>query len=69
MCTTHLFILLYLSVKFDQIRFIGLRSIADTQFVSGKPLTFDCDLDIGRGNLNYVRDTPSHFALSFCEVC
>ena len=42
--------------------------MADTLFVSDKPLTFDCDLDLGRVNLNLGRDTPSHFALSFCEV-
>ena len=42
--------------------------MADTPFVSGKPLTFDCDLDLGRGNLYFVRDTPSRFALSFYEV-
>ena len=40
----------------------------DTQFVSNKYLTFDCDLDLGYGNLNFVRDTPSYFALSFYEV-
>ena len=28
----------------------------DTRFVSGKPLTFDCDLDLDRGNLIFVRD-------------
>ena len=27
----------------------------------------DCDLDLGRRNLNHVRDTPSHYALSFYE--
>ena len=37
----------------------------DTQFVSNKSLTFDCDLHLGRGNLNFVHDIPSHFALSF----
>ena len=36
--------------------------------VNDKSLTFDCDLDFGRGNLNFVHDTPSHFALSFCRV-
>ena len=40
----------------------------DTRFVNNKPLTLDCDLDLGRGNLNFVCDTPSHFALSSCEV-
>ena len=38
------------------------------RFVSHKPLTFDCDVDFGRRNLNFVRDTPSHFSLSFYEV-
>ena len=28
----------------------------------------DCDLDLGHRNLHHVRDTPSHYALSFCEV-
>ena len=42
--------------------------MADTGFVSEKSLTFDCDLDLGGGNLNFVQHTPSHFALSFCEV-
>lgn len=27
-----------------------------------------CDLDLGCGNLNFVRDTPSHCALPTCEV-
>ena len=36
--------------------------MADTQFVIDKPLTFDCDPDLGRENLNFVQDTPSHFA-------
>ena len=40
----------------------------DTEFVNDKLLTLDCDLDLGHGNLNFVHDTPSHFALSFCEV-
>ena len=26
--------------------------MADTQFVGDKPLTFDCDLDLGHWNLN-----------------
>ena len=42
--------------------------MADTRFVSEKPLTFDCDLEFGRGNLNFVRDTLSNFALCFCEA-
>ena len=28
----------------------------------------DCDLDLGRRNLTLVRDTPSHYVLSFCAV-
>ena len=42
--------------------------MADTQFVSDKPLTFDSDVGFGHGNLNFKRDTPSHFDLFFCEV-
>ena len=37
--------------------------MADTRFVSDIPITFNCDLDLDRGNLNFVRDTPSHLAL------
>ena len=40
--------------------------MADTLFVGDKPLTFDCDLDLGTGNLNFVYNTPSHFVISFC---
>ena len=42
--------------------------MADTQFVIDQPLTFDYDLDLGREDLNFVRDTTSQFALSVCEV-
>ena len=57
--------------------------MADTRLVSDKPLTFDCDLDLGHGNLkfvcyilshfahgnlHFVHETSFHFALSFCEV-
>ena len=42
--------------------------MADKRFVSDKSLTFNCDLDFGRGNLNFVSDILSHFALSFCKV-
>ena len=31
-------------------------------------LWLNCDLELGRRNLNHVRDTLSHYALSFCEV-
>ena len=40
----------------------------DTRFVNDKPLTLDCDLDLGCGILNFVRDTPSYFVLSLCEI-
>ena len=33
-----------------------------------KPITEDCDLDLGRGNLNFVLDTPSHYALPLCNL-
>ena len=55
-------------MKFDSIPFIGFSVMADTRFVSVKPLTLDCDLDLGRGNINFVRDTPSYFALSFYKI-
>ena len=35
--------------------------MADRRFVSDKPLTFDSDLDLGHGNLNFEHDTPSQF--------
>ena len=38
----------------------------DTQFVTNKSLTFDCDF--GLENLMFVRDTPSYVTLSFYEV-
>ena len=47
LCTTHLLIMLYLSVMFR---------------------CPDCDFDLGRRNLTLVRDTPSHYVLSFCAV-
>ena len=54
--------------EIDSIPFIGFSVMADTRFVSVKPLTLDCDLDLGRGNINFVRDTPSYFALSFYKI-
>ena len=32
------------------------------------PPAADCDLDLGHRNLTLVRDTPSHYVLSSCEV-
>ena len=42
--------------------------MADIRFVSDKQLTFHCDLDLGRANLDFVHNIVSHFALSFYEV-
>ena len=53
----------YLSVKFCLI-FIDFELLLRHDF----DLWLDCDLDIGRRNLNHVRDTPSHFALFLNEV-
>ena len=39
-----------------------------TQFVNDLFLTFNCNLDLGHGNLNFVYDTSSNFVLPFCEV-
>ena len=38
----------------------------DRQFVRGKSVMFDCQLDRGRWNLN-MRVTPSYFGLFFYE--
>ena len=35
--------------------------MADTQSVSDKPMTFNCDLDLDHRNLNFVCDSPSIF--------
>ena len=61
----------YFALFFSQVwlfPFTGFLVMADTRFVSDKRLTIDCDLELGRGNLNFVRDISSHFALSSCEV-
>ena len=42
--------------------------MADTRFLSDKPLIFDCDLNLGCEDLNFVRNIPSHFDLSFREI-
>ena len=31
-------------------------------------MTFDCDLDLDRGNLNFVSAIPSYFLVHFCEM-
>ena len=65
MCATHLLIMLYLSVKF-LIKFaLVVYEISLRQDFDLRP---DCDVDLGRRNLNQVRDTHSHYALFFCEV-
>ena len=40
--------------------------MADKRFVSDQHLTFDCDLDLGRGNLNVVPDI--FFILHYLSV-
>ena len=57
---------MHLIVKLDLNPCIIFPIIADTVFVSDKPMTLNCDL--GHGNLNFVCDTPSHFGLPFCDV-
>ena len=46
----------YLSVKFFKFASVVFE------------LLLRQDFDLGRRNLNHVRDTPSHYALSFCKV-
>ena len=60
--------MVYHCVKFDLIHPSCLLVTVDTQFVCVKPLTFYCDLDLGRGNLNFVRDAPSHSALPYLSL-
>ena len=31
-------------------------------------MNYDCDLDLGHGNLNFVCATPSQFVLPLCEI-
>ena len=64
MCATHILIMLYLSVKFHQICFSSFLVYEQHNFRHN--LTFD--LDLGHRNLTLVRNTPSHYVLSFCEV-
>ena len=45
---------------------LSVFEMGDKQFVSDKPLTFICDLDLGNGNLSFEHDSPSRFALLFC---
>ena len=65
MCVTHILIILYISVKLHQICF---KSYEQHNFRHN--LTFDLivTLTLGVGNLALVRDTPSLYVLSFCEV-
>ena len=64
-CTTHLLTMLYLSVNFYQICF---SSYEKHNFRHN--LTFDMivTLILGVGNLILVRNTLTHYVLSFCEV-
>ena len=56
------------SVKFDLIPYVNVFVMVDKRFVIDKPMTFNCGFDLVPGNLNFVSDTPSHFALPCCEV-
>ena len=40
--------------------------IVDTLSSRYKPMTYDCDLDLGFWNLNFVLDTPFHYVFSHC---
>ena len=39
----------------------------DTQFISDKSLSFDCDLDLGRGNINSARDTLLYLSVKLIK--
>ena len=38
----------------------------DTYLLKDEPITYD--LDVRRGNLNFVFNTSSHYALPLCEI-
>ena len=53
-----------LCVEFDKIHFSGFQVLQKDNLISDPY----CSLDLEHGNLTCVHDTPSHYALSFCEV-
>ena len=55
LCMTHLFIMLYLSVKFHQICFSSYRVMAETQFVTDGQTYRQTD---GRCNFNMPPEVP-----------
>ena len=54
----------YHSVSFFKFSSVGFELLLWPDF----DLWPDCDLDLRCRNLNIVRDTSSHYALSFYEV-
>ena len=64
LCSTHLFVVLYYCVTVDKIH-LSCFELLWKQFVTNFS---PCDIHLGRGNLHFVCDTASHFALPFCAV-
>ena len=59
----HLLTVFYLSLKFDSIC-LALFEL----FVRDKRITYECDLNLGRGNLSFKLDTPSHYDLLLFDI-
>ena len=64
LCATHLLIMFYLSMKFVKFASVVFELLLRHDF----DICPDCDLDLGRRNLNHVRVTASINGLSFCKV-
>ena len=64
-CAWHTFSLCSIFLwSFDKFAWVVFELLLRQNF----DLWPDCDLDLGGRNLTLVRDTPSHYVLSFCEV-
>ena len=40
----------------------------ETLFVRNECITYDYDIDLGHGNVNFVLDTPFHYALLLFNI-
>ena len=61
----------YFVLPFSEIWLNLLSSfwvIVETWFIRDERKTYDCDLDLGCGNLSFVLTTPSHYTLLLCDL-
>ena len=66
LCVTHHLTLVYLSLKFNKICSSYFCVIVD--ITRDEPIIYECDLDLGCKNLNFVLHTHSQYALKLCEI-